>query len=250
MDEPADLEFVRRVFIAFAGRDDFGVREVLKFLDYYWARVGIERIDCCQRRLLPQSLSRGGCLARSPKNTGAVSQLVSSLAKSHPWVRSDLQQRTHAICRRGRPPPVFLQRGEGCRVWDVDGNEYIDYIQGLLPNLLGYAHPEVNAAVARQLAEGHSFSLPHPLEVELAERLTRLIPCAEMVRFGKNGSDVTAGAVRAARACTGRDHIACCGYHGWQDWYIGSTTRNLGVPDAVNSPILSHITICLHWRNC
>jgi glutamate-1-semialdehyde 2,1-aminomutase len=71
--------------------------------------------------------------------------------------------------------------------------------------------------------------------VELAERLTRLIPCAEMVRFGKNGSDATSGAVRAARAFTRRDRIACCGYHGWQDWYIGSTTRNAGVPGPVRA---------------
>ena len=131
--------------------------------------------------------------------------------------------------------PMFLAKGKGCRVWDVDGNEYIDYIQGLLPNILGYAHEEVNAAVAEQLAQGHSFSLPHPLEVELAERLTRLIPCAQKVRFGKNGSDATSGAVRAARALTGRERIACCGYHGWQDWYIGSTTRNAGVPEAVRA---------------
>jgi glutamate-1-semialdehyde 2,1-aminomutase/spore coat polysaccharide biosynthesis protein SpsF len=103
----------------------------------------------------------------------------------------------------------------------------------LLPNILGYAHDDVNRAAAKQLADGHSFSLPHPLEIELAERLTRLIPCAEMVRFGKNGSDATSGAVRAARAFTGRDRIACCGYHGWQDWYIGSTTRHAGVPQAV-----------------
>ena len=131
--------------------------------------------------------------------------------------------------------PMFLAKGKGCRVWDVDGNEYIDYIQGLLPNILGYAHEEVNAAVAAQLGQGHSFSLPHPLEVELAERLTRLIPCAEKVRFGKNGSDATSGAVRAARALTGRECIACCGYHGWQDWYIGSTTRHAGVPRAVRA---------------
>jgi glutamate-1-semialdehyde 2,1-aminomutase/spore coat polysaccharide biosynthesis protein SpsF len=130
---------------------------------------------------------------------------------------------------------VFLSKGKGCRVWDVDGNEYIDYIQGLLPNIFGYAHDEINAAVTAQLAQGHSFSLPHPLEVKLAERLTRLIPCAERVRFGKNGSDATAGAVRAARAFTGRERIACCGYHGWQDWYIGSTTRNAGVPEAVRA---------------
>jgi glutamate-1-semialdehyde aminotransferase len=70
-------------------------------------------------------------------------------------------------------------------------NEYVDYVQGLLPNILGYAHDEVNAAAIAQLGQGHSFSLPHPLEVELAERLTRLFPCAEMVRFGKNGSDAT-----------------------------------------------------------
>jgi glutamate-1-semialdehyde aminotransferase len=93
----------------------------------------------------------------------------------------------------------------------------------------------VNAAAAAQLAEGHSFSLPHPLEVQLAERLTGMIPCAEMVRFGKNGSDATSGAVRAAHAFTGRDRVACCGYHGWQDWYIGSTTRNAGVPQAVRN---------------
>ncbi|MGB7641550.1 MAG: aminotransferase class III-fold pyridoxal phosphate-dependent enzyme, partial [Terriglobales bacterium] len=131
--------------------------------------------------------------------------------------------------------PIFLAKGKGYRVWDVDGNEYIDYIQGLLPNILGYAHEGVNAAVAEQLGQGHSFSLPHPLEVELAERLTRIIPCAEKVRFGKNGSDATSGAVRAARALTGRDRIACCGYHGWQDWYIGSTTRHAGVPGAVRA---------------
>jgi glutamate-1-semialdehyde aminotransferase len=131
--------------------------------------------------------------------------------------------------------PIFLQRGKGCLVWDVDGNEYIDYVQGLLPNILGYANEEVNQAATAQLAQGHSFTLPHPLEVELAERLVRLIPCAEMVRFGKNGSDATSGAVRVARAFTGRDRIACCGYHGWQDWYIGSTTRSAGVPGAVRS---------------
>lgn len=131
--------------------------------------------------------------------------------------------------------PIFLEQGKGCRVTDVDGNQYIDFVQGLLPNILGYAHPEVNAAVAEQLSKGHSFSLSHTLEVQLAERLTRIIPCAEMVRFGKNGSDVTSGAIRASRALTGRERIACCGYHGWQDWYIGSTARNAGVPGAVRN---------------
>ncbi len=129
--------------------------------------------------------------------------------------------------------PVFLQRGQGSHVWDVDGNEYIDYPMALGPIILGHNNPTVNEAVQQQMAEGISFSLPHPLEVELAELLVSTIPCAEMVRFGKNGSDATAGAVRVARAYTGRDVIACCGYHGWQDWYIGTTTRNKGVPQAV-----------------
>ena len=80
---------------------------------------------------------------------------------------------------------------------------------------------------------GIIFSLPSALEVQLAEKLIELIPCAEMVRFGKNGSDVTAAAIRLARAHTGRDRIAVSGYHGWHDWYIGSTARNLGVPKSV-----------------
>lgn len=129
--------------------------------------------------------------------------------------------------------PIFLNSGKGAVVTDVDGNHYIDLIQGLLPNILGYAHDEVNQAAHDCANHGHSFSLAHPIEVELAERLCCLIPCAEMVRFGKNGSDATAGAVRVARAYTGREHVAVCGYHGWQDWYIGATSRSAGVPKAV-----------------
>ncbi len=129
--------------------------------------------------------------------------------------------------------PNFLTKGRGAFVWDIDGNRYIDYIMGLGPVILGHADPAVNEAVMDQIKDGVSFSLPHPLEVEVAQTLCEIIPCAEMVRFGKNGSDVTAAAVRAARAYTHRDMVARCGYHGWQDWYIGSTDRHLGVPEAV-----------------
>lgn len=128
--------------------------------------------------------------------------------------------------------PFYLQHGEGCRVWDLDGNEYVDFVNGLCCIILGYRDPDVTAAVRAQLDEGVLFSLPHPIEVAVAEKVVELVPSAEMVRFAKNGSDATAGAVRLARAHTGRDHIAVCGYHGWQDWYIGSTTRSLGVPVA------------------
>jgi glutamate-1-semialdehyde 2,1-aminomutase len=129
--------------------------------------------------------------------------------------------------------PLYLTHGRGARVWDVDGNEYVDLVNGLLPNVLGYDDPDVKQAVIAQLDRGVTLSLATELEVRLAEKLVELIPCAEMVRFGKNGSDATSGAVRIARAFTGRDRVAVCGYHGWQDWYIGSTQRNKGVPAAV-----------------
>jgi glutamate-1-semialdehyde-2,1-aminomutase len=129
--------------------------------------------------------------------------------------------------------PKYIQRAQGGHVWDVDGNEFIDYGMALGPIILGYAHPRVSQAIIEQLQDGITYTLMHPREVELSELLVELIPCAEMVRFGKNGSDATAGTVRLARAYTRRDKIACCGYHGWQDWYIGSTSRNLGVPKAV-----------------
>ncbi|HAT8752256.1 TPA: aminotransferase class III-fold pyridoxal phosphate-dependent enzyme [Legionella pneumophila] len=126
--------------------------------------------------------------------------------------------------------PLFLQRGAGCKVWDLDGNEYTDFVNGLLAVTLGYNDPDVNTSVLEQLQNGVTFSLAHPLETMVAEKLIETIPCAEMVRFGKNGSDVTSGAIRLARAYTNKDRIAVCGYHGWQDWYIGTTPRNLGVP--------------------
>ena len=129
--------------------------------------------------------------------------------------------------------PLFLEEGRGGRVWDVDGNEYVDLISGLLPVVLGYCDPDVDKAIKDQLQKGITFSLPSSLETELAERLVELIPCAEMVRFGKNGTDATSAAIRLARAYTGRDHVIALGYHGWQDWYIGATTRNKGVPDSV-----------------
>ena len=129
--------------------------------------------------------------------------------------------------------PIYLERGLGAHVWDVDGNEYIDYPMGLGPVLLGYAEPAVDEAVRAQLGRGITFSLLHPLEVEVAERIVALCPGVEAVRFAKTGSDAVTGAVRAARFLTGRDHVLVGGYHGWHDWSIGTTTRNGGVPSSV-----------------
>jgi len=126
--------------------------------------------------------------------------------------------------------PKFLARGKGSHVWDVDGNEYIDWPMALGPILLGYDFRPVTEAVIAQIREGTTFTLMHPREVELAERLVDVIPCAERVRFAKNGADATGGAIRAARALTGREHVIATGYHGYHDWYIATTERNAGVP--------------------
>ncbi|MGA9408561.1 MAG: aminotransferase class III-fold pyridoxal phosphate-dependent enzyme [Bacteroidota bacterium] len=126
--------------------------------------------------------------------------------------------------------PKYLKRGKGAHVWDVDGNEYIDYTMGVGPLSLGYCYDAVDAAITRQLEDGITFSLMHPLEVEVAELIREVIPSAESVRFSKTGCDVTTAAVRLARAFTGRDKVLCCGYHGWHDWYIAVTDRNKGIP--------------------
>lgn len=129
--------------------------------------------------------------------------------------------------------PLFVTHGQGGRIWDVDGNSFVDLVGGLFPLILGYRDADVDRAIRNQLDRGISFSLSTTLEAELAERLVDMIPSAEKVRFGKNGTDVTSAAIRLARAKTGRDRVAICGYHGWQDWSIAVTTRNKGIPGAV-----------------
>ena len=124
-------------------------------------------------------------------------------------------------------------------MWDVDGNEYIDFVNALAAITLGYNDPDVTNAVKAQLTDGTIFSLPHELEIKVAEKIVEMVLCAEMVRFGKNGSDAISGAIRLARAYTKRDHVVVCGYHGWQDWYIGVTSRNLGVPQSTRN--LTHV---------
>jgi len=167
--------------------------------------------------------------------------------RNHPFARSEellqralghipLGTQTFSKSRTQYPhgvSPFYAARAKGSRLWDVDGNEYTDFVNALAAVTLGYQDADVDGAVRAQMEEGVLFTLPHPIEIEVSEKLCEMIPCAEMVRFGKNGSDATSGAVRLSRAYTGRDHVACCGYHGWQDWFIGTTARSLGVPQAV-----------------
>ena len=121
--------------------------------------------------------------------------------------------------------PAYAERAKGCRIWDVDGNEYVDWMSGVGPIILGYADEVVDAAVKEQIDRGSIYSLVNEKSIELAEELVRLIPSAEMVRYAKGGGEACAVAVRIARGVTGRDRVLLCGYHGWHDWYLAA---NLG----------------------
>ena len=135
--------------------------------------------------------------------------------------------------------PLFATRAKGPYLWDLDGNKYIDLVSNLASITLGYRNRKVDSAVRKQMNLGNGFSLPGTLEAVVAEKITSLVPSAEMVRFGKNGTDATSAAIRLARAYTGRDYVAVCGYHGWQDWFIGSTSRNKGVPKKTSALTLT-----------
>lgn len=161
---------------------------------------------------------------------------------------SRLQQRAHRLIPGGSHTyakgedqypvlaPGFIERGSGCRVWDVDGNEFIEYGMGNRAVGLGHAYPPVLRAVEQTLGGGCNFTRPARIEIECADTFLGLIAGAEMVKFCKDGSDATSGAVRLARAYTGRDLIACCGDHPFfstDDWFIGTTPMNAGIPETV-----------------
>jgi len=137
--------------------------------------------------------------------------------------------------------PLFATHGDGGYVYDVDGNDYVDLVGGLLPNILGYRDPDVDLAIREQSSRGISLSLATTLEYDLAERLNFHIPSAEMVRFGKNGSDVTTAAIRLARYITKRDLILVGGYHGWHDWSMAVSERTNGIPGSVSALSLKNM---------
>jgi glutamate-1-semialdehyde 2,1-aminomutase len=164
--------------------------------------------------------------AASAEHTAAARQLIPGGA--HTYARGDDQY------PEGMAP--VIERGAGCRVWDIDGNEFVEFGSGLRANILGHGFEPVVRAVQRYLADGVGFVRPHRLEREAAERLIDLIPSAEMVKFGVNGSDATSAAVKLARAYTGRDMIAVCRQHPFfstDDWFIVTTPMSAGIPDSV-----------------
>jgi glutamate-1-semialdehyde 2,1-aminomutase len=147
---------------------------------------------------------------------------------SHTYAKGDDQYPEQA--------PAFIARGKGCHVWDLDGNEFIEYGMGLRAVTLGHAFEPVVEAAYREMQLGVNFNRPAKIEVDLAEEMLQLIDGADMVKFAKNGSDVTTAAVKLARAYTGRDVVAICGdqpFFSTDDWFIGSTAMNAGIPQAV-----------------
>ena len=123
--------------------------------------------------------------------------------------------------------PAYFRKSKGCKVWDLDGKEYIDMsIMGIGTNTLGYGHPEVDEAVMKTIKDGNMSTLNCPEEVYLAEKLVDLHPWADMVRFARSGGEINSVAIRIARASTGKDKIAICGYHGWHDWYVSANLNN------------------------
>ncbi|MBE0656978.1 MAG: glutamate-1-semialdehyde 2,1-aminomutase [Bryobacteraceae bacterium] len=178
-----------------------------------------------------------------------ANKLDDTLAKPIDLSESNaLRERAHALIPGGAHTyakgddqfpecsPGFIASGKGCHVWDADGNEFIEYGMGLRSVTLGHAVDSVVQAAYRQMQLGANFTRPAPIEVELAELMTSIIPGAEMVKFAKNGSDVTTAAVKLARAYTGRDRVAICGDHPFfsiDDWFIGTTEVNAGIPPAI-----------------
>jgi len=132
----------------------------------------------------------------------------------------------------GAAMPAFIERAKGCRMWDLDGREYIDYRCALGPIILGYCYPAVDDAVRAQMSKGSLFSMASPLELEVAKEIHAMVPGAEMVRFMKTGADANMCCVRIARAYTGRERLVTCGYHGYHDYFMTGPQGN-GVPQCV-----------------
>ena len=228
LDDARDLEFLEAVVARLDASRPPAFTEVLEILD---REPGLRTLNTGPLRNGGYVQSRNADRPDTDRDYSTSWQMLDEAERYIP-----LGSQTFSKSRVQYPEnqaPLFLTHGRGGRVWDVDGNEYVDMVCGLLSVSLGYGDPEVDEAIRGQLDHGISFSLATELETRLARHLVQMIPCAEKVRFGKNGSDATSAIIRVARAATVRDRIVVCGYHGWQDWYIGSTSRHKGVPGAV-----------------
>lgn len=157
--------------------------------------------------------------------------------KLQPHIHNLIPGGSHTYSKGDDQYPEFqapiIAKGKGCRVWDLDGNEFIEYGMGLRAISLGHAYPEIVEAAYSQMRLGNNYNRPAAIEIEAAEKFLEIVPGADMVKFAKNGSDATSAAVKLARAYTGRDMVALCGDHPFfsvDDWFIGTTAINRGIP--------------------
>lgn len=208
VDEPADLVLVAAIFENFQPRTDFGWKDIISFVK---SNEKLAEINSTHTR------NQGGTMNSGQKLWKRAKQVI-------PGGGMLLSKRSEMFLPDQWP--AYFSRSKGCEVWDLDGNRYVDMsLMGVGTNLLGYGHPEVDAAVQQTVAAGNMSTFNCPEEVYLAEKLVDIHPWADMVRFARSGGEANAVAIRIARAASGREKIAFCGYHGWHDWYLSA---NLG----------------------
>jgi glutamate-1-semialdehyde 2,1-aminomutase len=203
VDEVIDLDVIKKVFSKF-------------YPDIYFKWQDVLSLNIVDRNIFINNYKR---------NEGA---LMSSGQKLWKRARNVIPGGNMLLSKRPEmflPEkwPVYFSKSKGCHIWDLENNEYIDMsIMGIGTNILGYGHPEVDEAVHEIIRKGNMSTLNCPEEVYLAEKLVSLHPWADMVRFARSGGEANAIAIRIARAATGRDNVAVCGYHGWHDWYLSA----------------------------
>ena len=209
VDEPEDLRLVREIVSFFSGSSEFSWIDVLKLQEQ---KPDLFEINSQYSRNEGSFMSTGQKLWRRAKRVIPGGNML-------------LSKRSEMFLPEQWP--AYFTKAKGCRVWDLDGRELIDVsIMGIGTNLLGYGHPEVDAAVAATVVAGNMSTLNCPQEVLLAERMVALHPWSDMARFARSGGEANAIAIRIARAATGRDTVAICGYHGWHDWYLATNLQN------------------------
>ena len=209
VDEPEDLQLVREIVAHFSGSSEFSWVDVLRFHEQ---KPELFEINSQYIRNEGSAMSKGQKLWRRAKRVIPGGNMLFS-KRSEMFLPDKW--------------PSYFTRANGCRVWDLDGCEFIDMsIMGIGTNLLGYGNPEVDASVAATVSAGNMSTLNCPEEVWLAEGLVDLHPWSDMVRFARSGGEANSIAIRIARAATGRDTVAICGYHGWHDWYLATNLQN------------------------
>ena len=218
VDEPADLTVISAVLDAFTPNIHFNLAELVAL-----------------RNAKPELFSGNTHIQRNEGGkTGQGQRLWNRAKKVIPGGNMLLSKRSEMFLPEQWPS--YFDRTDGCRIWDMDGNEYLDMgLMSVGTNTLGYSHPEVDDAVRNAVNKGNMSTLNCPEEVALAERLVDLNPWADMVRLARTGGEANAISIRIARAAAGRDNVAICGYHGWHDWYLSA---NLGDDDSLAGHLL------------